>query len=173
MDKVMVRKVVSNEDDVNRDPISAETGAHPLGTGVGALSGGLAGAALGTLAGPAGALVGAVVGAVAGGAVGHEVGESVNPTAEEIHWREYYVQEPYAMREKSYDYYAPAYQVGWEGRARHHGRRFDDVEPELRAAYERVKTTASADWAEARAAARAAWNRVDHNWDRDRRKAAA
>ena len=173
MEKVMVRKVVSNEDDVNRDPISGETGAHPLGTGTGALAGGVAGAALGAVAGPAGALVGAVVGAMAGGAVGHEVAENYNPTAEEIYWREYFVQEPYYAKDKTFDYYGPAYQVGWEGRARHHGRRFDDVEPELRAAYERVKTKSSAEWADARAAARAAWNRVDHNWERDRRKVTA
>ena len=166
MDKVTVRKVVSNEEDVNRDPISGETGAHPVGTGAGALSGGIAGAALGTLAGPAGALVGAVIGAITGGAVGREAAEAYNPTAEEIYWREYFVQEPYIARDKTYDYYGPAYQTGWEGRGRHQGRRFDDVEDDLRAAYERVKVKGGAEWSEARAAARAAWDRVDHSWQR-------
>lgn len=166
MEKVMVRKVVANEEDVNRDPLSGETGAHPVGTGAGALAAGVAGAALGIPGGPAGMLVGAVVGAVAGGALGHEAAEQLNPTAEEIYWREYFVQEPYYAKDKSFEYYSAGYQVGWEGRKRHYGRRFDDVETELKAAYERVKTKSSAEWAEARHAARAAWERVDHNWQR-------
>lgn len=171
MDKVLVRKVVANEEDVNRDPISGETGSHPIGTGAGALAAGVAGAAIGTMAGPAGALVGAVVGAIAGGAVGHEAAESYNPTAEEIYWREYYVQEPYYAKEKGYEYYGDGFRTGWEGRARHRGRRFEDVENELRASYEKVKGAGAAEWAHARMAARSAWQRVDHSWTRDRRKA--
>jgi hypothetical protein len=166
MDKVITRKVVSNEEDVNRDPLSGETGAHPVGTGAGALAAGVAGAALGIAGGPAGMLVGAAVGAIAGGALGHHAAESLNPTAEEIYWREYFVREPYYAKDKSYEYYAPAYQTGWEGRKAHTGRRFDDIELELKQIYERRKTAASADWADARVAARAAWERVDHNWQR-------
>ena len=166
MDKVLTRKVVSNEADVNRDPISGETGAHPIGTGAGAVSGGMAGGVLGAIAGPAGALIGAVVGAVAGGLAGKEAAEVVNPTAEEIHWREYYTQEPYFVANKSYEYYGSAYRTGWEGRAQFEGRSFDEVENQLRLTYERIKARESADWAQAREAARAAWERVDHSWHR-------
>ncbi|MFA6243077.1 MAG: hypothetical protein WC655_19220, partial [Candidatus Hydrogenedentales bacterium] len=52
------------EVDENLDPLSGATGAHPLGTGVGAASAGAAGAAIGSLAGPIGAAVGLVAGAV-------------------------------------------------------------------------------------------------------------
>jgi len=166
MDKVLTRRVVSNEEDVNRDPLSGETGAHPIGTGAGAVSGGMAGGVLGAIAGPAGALIGAVVGAVAGGLAGKEAAEAVNPTAEEIHWREYYTQEPYFVADKSYEYYGPGYRTGWEGRALFDGHTFDEVENQLRLAYERVKQRESADWAQARDAARAAWERVDHSWRR-------
>ena len=166
MDKVLTRKVVKNEEDLNRDPITGTPGAHPLGTGAGAASGGVAGAAIGMVAGPGGALLGAVIGAVAGGLAGKEAAESLNPTAEEIYWREYYTQEPYYARDKTYEYYNTAYRTGWEGRAQHDGRRFEEVEEQLRVAYERVKTEASADWAQARDAARAAWERVDHSWNR-------
>lgn len=169
MDKVLTRKVVANDEDLNRDPISGAPGAHPLGTGAGAASGGLAGAAVGTLVGgPVGALVGAVAGAVAGGLAGKEAGESVNPTAEETHWREYYTREPYYAKDKSYEYYAPAYRTGWEGRMLHQGRRFEDAEPELKVAYERLKTKEEPDWSEGRAAARAAWQRIDHTWERSK-----
>jgi hypothetical protein len=167
MDKVLTRKVVANEEDLNRDPITGTPGAHPLGTGVGAASGGVAGAAMGTLVGgPVGALIGAVAGAVAGGLAGKEAAESVNPTAEEIYWREYYTQEPYYAKDKSFEYYSPGYRAGWEGRVRYDGRKFEDAEIELRADYDRLKTPGAADWSEARPAARAAWERIDHTWAR-------
>lgn len=169
MDKVLTRKVVVNEEDLNRDPITGTPGAHPLGTGTGAASGGVAGAAVGTLVGgPVGGLVGAIAGAVVGGLAGKEAAESVNPTAEEIYWREYYTREPYAARDKSYEYYAPAYRTGWEGRERYSGRNFDDVEMELRRDYDRIRGPNDAQWSEGRAAARAAWERIDHNWTRPR-----
>jgi len=36
MAEVITKKVVANEGDLNRDPISGTVGAHPLGTGAGA-----------------------------------------------------------------------------------------------------------------------------------------
>jgi len=169
MDKVLTRKVVVNEEDLNRDPISGTPGAHPVGTGAGAASGGVAGAAVGTLVGgPVGGVVGAIAGAVMGGLAGKEAAESVNPTAEEIYWREYYTREPYYAPDKSYEYYAPAYRTGWEGRVRYSGRNFDDAEIELRQDYERLRVAGDPEWSESRAAARAAWERIDHTWGRPR-----
>ena len=49
MTDTMIRKVVANEEDLNRDPITGTPGAHPLGTGAGAASGGVAGAAAGQI----------------------------------------------------------------------------------------------------------------------------
>jgi len=166
MEKVQTRKVVMNEEDLNRDPITGTPGAHPVGTGAGAASGGVAGAAIGMVAGPGGALLGAVIGAVAGGLAGKEAAEQLNPTAEEIFWREYYTQEPYAARDKTYEYYGAAYQTGWEGRARYNGRSFDEAETDLKADYARLKSKEAAEWVEARHAALAAWNRIDHTWKR-------
>jgi len=74
---------------VNRDPITTEKGAHPVGVGLGAgasgaVVGAATGAVLGTLAGPVGTAVGgavgATVGAIAGAYGGREVGEKLNPT---------------------------------------------------------------------------------------------
>ncbi|CAN5487748.1 hypothetical protein BH09PSE5_BH09PSE5_37720 [soil metagenome] len=65
----------------NRDPISGEPGAHPVGTGLGAAAGGMAaGAAVGTMAGPVGTAIGAAVGAIVGGLAGKGVAEKVDPT---------------------------------------------------------------------------------------------
>lgn len=65
----------------NRDPLTGEPGAHPVGTAVGATAGAVAaGAAVGSVAGPVGTAVGAAVGAVAGGLAGKGVAETVDPT---------------------------------------------------------------------------------------------
>lgn len=62
---------MSDRNDANRDPITNEPGAHPVGTGLGAAVGGAAaGAATGAFGGPVGAAIGGVVGAVAGGLAG-------------------------------------------------------------------------------------------------------
>ena len=44
--------MAAEDKDLHRDPISDETGAHPVGTGVGAVGGAIAGAAAGTVGGP-------------------------------------------------------------------------------------------------------------------------
>ncbi len=164
MTQVMTRKVVANEEDLNRDPISGAPGAHPLGTGAGAASGGIAGAAVGTaVGGPIGAVIGAAVGAVAGGLAGKSAAEAVNPTAEETFWRETYVREPYYVTGRAYEYYASGFRAGWEGRVRHGGRTFEQAEHELKADYNGAKTELDPAWQDVRPAAHAAWERVDRN----------
>jgi hypothetical protein len=165
MTEVITRKVMVNEEDLNRDPITGTPGAHPLGTAAGAASGAVAGAAVGTaVGGPVGAVIGAAVGAVAGGLAGKSASEAVNPTAEEIFWRETYVREPYYVQGRTYEYYAPGFRAGWEGRVRHDGRTFEEAEPELKVDYNLTKTELDPDWLDVRPAARAAWDRVDRTW---------
>ena len=165
MTQILTKKVVANEEDLNRDPITGTPGAHPLGTGAGAASGGMAGAAIGmAVGGPVGSVIGAAVGAVAGGLSGKSMAESVNPTAEELFWKETYVREPYYVEGKPYEYYAPGFRAGWEGRVRYDGRTFIQAEPDLAAAYLRTKSELDPPWANVRAAAHAAWNRIDRTW---------
>jgi uncharacterized protein (TIGR02271 family) len=82
-------KDTNKKADANRDPLTCEPGAHPIGTGVGAAAGGAAGAAAagaatgalaGSAAGPVGTGVGLAAGAVIGGLAGKAGGEAVNPT---------------------------------------------------------------------------------------------
>jgi uncharacterized protein (TIGR02271 family) len=81
----MTKKPKSYDDNPeNRDPITKEPGAHPIGTGVGAAAAGAAGAAVGSVAGPVGTAVGATAGAVVGGLGGKAVAESFNPTTGDL-----------------------------------------------------------------------------------------
>lgn len=153
--------MAAEDKDMNRDPITDEPGAHPIGTGLGAAAGGAAaGAAAGAFGGPAGALVGAVAGAVAGGLGGKAAAEAVNPTAEEAYWRETFQDESYYTPGRTFDDYGPAYRLGWGSRASYDGD-FDAVEPSLAADWELRRDGSSLSWPEARPATRAAWNRID------------
>jgi outer membrane lipoprotein SlyB len=69
-----------DEPGMNPDPLTGAPGAHPVGTGLGAVSGAAAGASIGAAAGPLGAALGTVVGAVAGALAGKGAAEAVNPT---------------------------------------------------------------------------------------------
>ena len=147
----------------NKDPISGATGAHPVGTGLGAAIGGAAaGAATGSMAGPIGTAVGAAVGAVVGGLAGKSVGEKINPTAEDSHWRENYTSRPYVDTGKAYDHYQPAYQFGWEARDRLGAASWNDSEADLRREWESHPHSWTLDWNAASHAIRDAWDRGDH-----------
>ena len=160
---VVTKKTVVNEEELNLDPITGEPGAHPLGTGAGAASGGVAGGAVGlAVGGPIGGAIGLAVGAIAGALSGKSAAEAINPTAEEIYWKETLVREPYFVPGKPYEYYAPAFRAGWEGRVRFDGRSFADAEGDLAASYILSKTELDPSWLDVRSAAEAAWNRVDH-----------
>jgi hypothetical protein len=161
MTEIFTRKVVANEEDLNRDPLSGTPGAHPVGTGAGAASGAIAGATAGiAVGGPVGGVIGATVGAVAGGLAGSSAAEAVNPTAEEEFWRETFIREPYFVQGRAYEYYAPGFRAGWRGRVRHSSGSFDQAEAELKADYDLTKGELDPVWQEVRPAARAAWERV-------------
>ena len=155
--------MAAEDRDLNRDPITDEPGAHPVGTGVGATGGAVAGAAAGAIGGPIGLAVGGVVGAVGGGLAGKAAAEAVNPTAEEAHWRENYTREPYYEKGRSFDDYAPAYRLGVSSRTRYEGK-WDSAEPQLASEWETARGGSSLSWADAQPASRAAWGRVDANY---------
>jgi hypothetical protein len=159
----------------NRDPITGEKGAHPVGVGVGtAVGGGVAGGAIGSAAaaiagataagaaaGPIGAVVGAVAGGIVGAYAGKEVAENTNPTLEDRYWEENYRSRPYIEQEITYEEYRPAYRYGWEARVRHADQAFDDVEPDLERGWNQARGRCKLDWQKAKPAVRDAWDRVD------------
>ena len=99
----------------------------------------------------------------AGGLAGKGVAESIDPTVEDTYWRENYAERPYYDQKTSYDEYRPAYQYGWESRAKSASRSFDEAEPELRRDWESAKDRSKLAWDKAKHATRDAWNRVEHS----------
>lgn len=149
--------------DRNPDPITGESGAHPIGTGIGAAGGAVTGAAAGSLAGPIGTAVGAVVGAVVGGLAGKGAAEAVNPTAEDAHWRDTYVNEPYYSDAYTYDDYAPAYRAGYQSVIDGRGD-WNTARTDLQHRWESDRQTSRLNWLDAEPAAKAAWERADRVW---------
>ncbi|HEY0550547.1 MAG TPA: hypothetical protein VGF13_13165 [Verrucomicrobiae bacterium] len=148
--------------DENRDPITGARGAHPVGTGLGAVAGGAAtGAAVGTVAGPVGTAVGMVAGAVVGGLAGKGIAERVNPTVEREYWSKAYLNEPYYKPGRPFGDYEGAYQTGYEGYSRYGDERsWDEVKADLQRDYETNRGTSELTWEEASHATRAAWERL-------------
>jgi hypothetical protein len=165
-------KKTTEKHDKNRDPITGEPGAHPVGVGVGTAVGGAAGgaalgaaastaaagAALGAAAGPVGVVAGVVAGGLVGAVAGKRAAEAVNPTEEDAYWKENYQSRPYVDKGTTYEDYRPAYQYGWEARSRHEGKQFEDVEGDLQAGWSGIKPRLG--WIKARPAVRDAWDRV-------------
>lgn len=151
--------------DANRDPITGQPGAHPVGTGIGAAAAGTIGAAVGAPAGPIGAAIGAVVGSVVGGLIGKGAAETFDPTVEDTYWRDNYKSRPYVKPDHSYDDYHPAYRTGYEGYTRYsnRGQNFHEVEPDLQRDYETNHTSSRVGWNDAKYAAQDAWDRVRYN----------
>lgn len=145
----------------NRDPITDEPGAHPVGTGVGAaLGGAAAGAAVGTVAGPVGTVIAAAAGAIVGGLAGKGIAESIDPTAEYAYWQKNYADRPYVEGGAKFDDYGPAYVFGVDASTKFGNREFDDVEPDLARGWATARGTSSLSWERARKASRDAWERV-------------
>lgn len=178
----MATKKAKDNRDGNRDPLSGEKGAHPVGTGLGAAAGGaLAGAAAGVagaaiegavagtvVGGPVGTAVGAgigiVAGAIGGGLAGKALAENIDPTEEDRHWRQNYKSQPYASEDASYDDYGPAYRYGCQSRIQcPESRTFEDAEGEMATGWEKARGTSKLSWGQAKSAARDAWDRVTTN----------
>ena len=133
---------------------------HHFAKGVGAGSGAAVGAAAGAVGGPAGMAAGAAVGALAGGMAGKAAGRLVNPEQEASYWRNSYQSAPYYSPGYTYDDYGPAYELGYNGRARYPGS-FDSVERDLSDEWSKVKGKSRLSWEQAKSASRAAWDKVE------------
>ena len=151
--------------DENRDPVSGEPGAHPVGVAAGGAGGAAAGTAIGAaIGGPIVGLVGAAAGAIAGGLAGKGIAEAVNPSEEEQYWREYYKTRPYYLSGQEYDFYAPGYRFGWESASRpeFRGKKFEEIESQLLVEWPNYHTTG--EFEDFREATRDAYDRVQQRY---------
>src|SRR5688572_8973415 len=74
-------------------------------------------------------------------------------TAEDEYWRTNYKDRPY-VGSNSYDYYQPGYRYGYESAHRYPGRKWDEVESDLRAGWDRFEHRGKSTWEQMKAAVR-------------------
>lgn len=154
---------MSNEREPNRESARGGRLEHPVGTAVGGVAGGAAAGALaGSMFGPIGTIIGAGIGVVAGAAIGAGVAEQIDPEHETEYWRNAYQTRPYAKHEYDFDHdYSAAYRYGLQAREQNRSRTFDEIEGELRNAWDASCGQSRLDWEDARPAVRDAFNRAD------------
>ena len=134
---------------------------HPLGETIGSAGGAVAGLATGAaIGGPIGAVVGAAVGAVAGGAAGHGVAAALDPTVEDLYWKENYGSRPYVRQGAPYSDYQDAYRFGWESVGSGYDN-FDAAEPHLATKWQTARGNSRLEWKDAKEAVRDSWHRVE------------
>jgi len=143
-----------------------------VGESVGGLSGAATGAALGSLGGP----IGTIIGGIAGAATGWWTGRAVSEAASSFDNDEDYYRNQHSTRTgstsgmsgssssaSSYDTARPAYQLGHVAGMNpdYQGRKFEDVEPDLRRGYDSYagSSTGAASWNDVRGHAADAFNR--------------
>lgn len=84
----------------------------------------------------------------------------VDHAAEAAYWTQNYAKRGYVERDRPYGDYEPAYQYGWESRARMGNKSFRDVESELAKGWEKAKSASKLAWTQARSAVSDAWHRA-------------
>jgi tRNA U38,U39,U40 pseudouridine synthase TruA len=85
---------------------------------------------------------------------------------EDSWWRQNFNARPYAAG-REYEHYRGAYRYGTESANHHLGRKWDDVETDLRTGWDRYqhRGSASSTWEEIKDAVRDAWHRVTGEHD--------
>jgi hypothetical protein len=82
----------------------------------------------------------------------------MKPKTEESHWREHHHKQPFVKPGHTYEDYAPAYRVGYEGFHNSPDKTFEEIEADLATKYQKHHTTLP--WEDAKDAARAAWDKL-------------
>ena len=95
--------------------------------------------------------------------------EGVRPTdeqlrgdwsTEETYWRSNWQSRPYTSADLGFEYYRPAYRFGYESGRRYRGRRWEDIENDLRSGWDRYEYRSKSAWESVKEAVRDGWNRV-------------
>jgi len=84
-------------------------------------------------------------------------------TTEEDYWRQNYSNRPYVGSNRDFSVWSPGYRYGYESANRYHGRKWDEVESDLRTGWDRYEHRGSSAWEQMKHAVRDAWDRVTGN----------
>lgn len=81
-------------------------------------------------------------------------------TRDQDWWRDNFRNRPYVSADRGFDYYEPGYRYGYESATRFRGRKWNDIEPELRTGWDRFEGRGKSTWENIKDAVRDAWDKV-------------
>ena len=90
-------------------------------------------------------------------------GPTLDWKTEEEYWRKTYTTRPYIGPNRDFAYWNPGYRYGYDSAVKYQGKTWNDVEADLRRAWDRVEYRGQRTWEEIKEAVRDAWNRVTGN----------
>jgi hypothetical protein len=90
-------------------------------------------------------------------------GSMLDWTTEEDYWRKNYSSRPYAGQNRDFEYWKPAYRYGYDSANRYQGRRWDEVESDLRSGWNNYEHRGTSTWEQIKDAVRDGWDRLVGN----------
>lgn len=86
--------------------------------------------------------------------------EQIDLSDEDRYWHDHYDQQPYWGR--NYDEFQPAFQYGWESamKPEYRGKKFEEIEAQLRAGWSDYNGSSRTDWDSMKWAVKDAYNRI-------------
>jgi hypothetical protein len=95
----------------------------------------------------------------------NRTGTMLDWTTEETYWRSNYSNRPYAKSNPDFEYWRPAYRYGYESATRYPGRRWEEVESNLRTGWDTYEHRGAirSTWEDIKAAVRDGWDRIVGN----------
>ena len=90
-------------------------------------------------------------------------GAMLDWTSEEDYWRKNYSNRPYAGQNRDFDYWKPAYRYGYDSANRYQGRRWDEVETDLRTGWNNYEHRGTSTWEQIKDAVKDGWDRLTGN----------
>lgn len=92
--------------------------------------------------------------------VGNQIDGAIEWESENDYWRKNYPSRPYYKSTTEYGVYEPAYHYGTDAYRKYEGKRFEEIEGDLKAGWEKLKDKSSLTWEQAKDAVQDAYNRV-------------
>lgn len=75
-------------------------------------------------------------------------------------WRDNFRNRPYALADRSFEDYEPGYRYAYTKYNLYKGRKFNDVEPDLRSGFNTYEGRGQSTWENVKDAVRDAWDRL-------------
>ena len=152
---------INNDNIPNRD--HPTTKGEEIGEAAGGVSGVVVGAAIGSLGGPVGTVIGGIAGAIGGWWAGRSVADAAGnyTVGDDAVYRNHYENSPNRLADRDYESVSPAYRLGHLAARNpdYRGRRFDDIEGDLRRGWTQAASSTYGDWDSVRGYAHDAYDR--------------